>query len=201
MKVSVSILGIKDDINKIKIIDDSSCDFIHLDVMDGKFVSNSSSMLFALKKNKDIHLMVNDIKKYVDIYKELDPEYITFHIEAAEDPIDIINYIKSKNCKVGLSIKPNTSINSIIPYLSEIDLVLIMSVEPGYGGQEFLDNSIQKVNYLDDIRKKNRFKYVIEVDGGINNKNIEYIKKADIAVVGSYITNFENIEERIENIR
>ena len=196
--ISISILNIKDDNEKIKEIDNLGSDYIHIDIMDSKFVSNISEMvnLPSLNTKRDIHLMVYDIKSYVDIYKKYNPEYITFHVEATNDIREMIDYIHSLGIKVGLSIKPGSSIDKIYPYLGIIDLALVMSVEPGAGGQKFIPTSEDKINELKAIREKYNYHYVIEVDGGVNSETKDSCKNADILVVGSYITMSDNIEER-----
>ena len=145
--LSISILGIKDDYNKLVSIDSLNPEYLHLDIMDGNFVSNTvdMSMLPNLNTTKDIHLMVEDVKSYVEIYKKYNPEYITFHIEVGNTQ-ELIEYIHSLGIKVGLSLKPGTSLNEIEPYLSMVDLVLVMSVEPGQGGQKFMPEALEKIN-------------------------------------------------------
>lgn len=188
--ISISILSIKEDINKIKEIDRLGADYIHYDIMDNEFVPNLSDLseLPLLNTKKDVHLMVYDIKKYIDIYKEIKPEFITFHIEATDNIQYYIDYIKSLNIKVGLSINPDTSIELLNPYLDQLDLILIMSVQPGFGGQKFIESSKEKLDALKVIRDINNYNYVIEVDGGVNIDTKEYCNSADILVVGSYIT-------------
>jgi len=192
--ISVSILNIKDDNDKVISIDNLKPDYIHIDIMDGKFVSNISDMLNLpiMNSKRDVHLMVYDVKNYVDIYKKYNPEYITFHIEAIDNVREMIDYIHSLDIKVGISIKPNTSIDSIIPYLGIIDLVLVMSVEPGKGGQKFIPESEDKINELYTIREKYGYHFLIEVDGGVNIESKDNCKNADILVVGSYITMSDN---------
>lgn len=202
--ISVSILGIKEDKkNNYKKIDNTNCDYIHLDIMDGIFVKNKVDYNeeYLFKKKLDIHLMVEDVKSYIEKYKKLNPQYITFHLEVKQNINELINLIKDNNIKVGISIKPNTSINEIIPYLSLIDLVLVMSVEPGKGGQEFIESSIYKINELKRIKEEKNFNYLIEVDGGINKDTINKVKNADIKVVGSYITNSLDYEEKINILK
>ena len=200
--ISISILNIKDDNDKIISMDSLNPDYIHIDIMDGKFVSNVSDMLNlpTLNSKRDVHLMVYDVKNYVDIYKKYNPEFITFHIEALDNIREMIDYIHSLNIKVGISIKPNTSIDSIIPYLGIIDLVLVMSVEPGKGGQKFIPESEDKINELYTIREKYGYHYLIEVDGGINIESKDNCKNADILVVGSYITMSDNPNEKYISI-
>ena len=209
MKLSVSILSMKDQFDikeNIKKLNNCNIDFLHIDIMDGKFVKNSTWNCLDVKnilpnnsKPLDIHLMVEDIEKYINDFSILNPKYITFHLEATDNPIKIIKLIKEKNMGVGISIKPNTDVSKILPYLSLVDLVLVMSVEPGQGGQKFLDNSVKKINYLYQVRNDKNYNYVIEVDGGVNNTTIENCRKCDIVVVGSYITK-NNYEESIKSL-
>jgi len=129
---------------------------------------------------------------------------ITIHEEIKEDKIEIIKKIKDKGYKVGISIKPNTNINSLIPYLDLIDIILIMSVEPGLGGQKYITNTTNKIENLKIMLKKNNINNIeIEVDGGINDTNIKLLKqeKIDISVVGSYITNSDNYQNQINNLK
>lgn len=209
MEISASILSIKDDIkNNIKRVDNLEINYIHLDIMDGKFVTNKTrdfeeivSDISEVTKPLDVHLMVADIKKYIDKYALLNPKFITFHIEAADNPSEIIEYIKSKNIKVGISIKPNTDIEDLGPYLREVDLVLVMSVEPGYGGQAFINEMEEKIDELRLLKNAYQYPYLIEVDGGINDKTIYKCINADILVIGSYITGSSNYGEKLRVIK
>lgn len=201
MKLSISFLSISDDKEKIKELNNINADYIHYDVMDGKFTENKSlnyeeMKALDLNKPKDVHLMVEDVKKYINEFKNLNPEYITFHLEANIDHKEMIDYIHSLGIKAGLSINPETTINEVLPYLNDVDLVLVMSVHPGKGGQTFIDVS-EKINELKKYQKESNF--LIEVDGGINNETIKYCKNADIIVVGSYITN-DNMNERVNSL-
>ena len=134
--------------------------------------------------------MVKNVKLYTELYSLLNPKYIIFHLEVG-NTLELINYIKNKNIKVGLAINPNTNINELKPFLDKIDLVLVMSVIPGKGGQSFIESSIDKIK---QIRKLNS-NIIISVDGGINNTNIQKIKEAgaSMCVVGSYITNNDEL--------
>ena len=208
MKISTSILSVKTDLKKaIDDLNQTYTDYIHLDIMDGIFVSNTTwhvndiyPSLINNQKPLDVHLMVSDVYKYVDEFSLLRPEYITFHYEAVDDINEMINYIKSKGVKVGLSIKPNTEVEEIYPYLPKVDLVLIMSVNPGLGGQEFMLTTIDKLNTLYNYRNDNGLNFVINVDGGINNNTAKLIRNADIIVSGSYITN-NNYNESINTLK
>lgn len=206
MKIAGSFLKIQDSKEKIDKLN-NAVDQIHFDIMDGKFTENKTLDIDMIKNNVkdlskpiDIHLMVLDIKKYVDEVLKFSPTYITFHLEADKEVISNINYIKDKNIKVGLAINPETDFNEIYPYLDKIDLVLIMSVPPGKGGQKFIDIS-DRVEKLYELREKNNLSYKIEVDGGIDNETIKKIKKADIAVSGSYITNSDDYAEKVNTLR
>lgn len=204
MKISASFLSIKDNLKEnISTLVDTDIDYLHLDIMDGKFVPNKSWNVDEIKKiidNRkplDVHLMVEDVYRYIDDFKELNPLYITFHYEIKHDIMGLISYLNKLNIKAGLAIKPNTKVEEIMPYLPFLDLVLVMSVEPGFGGQKFIDVT-DKVNTL--VKLKGNYK--IAIDGGINIESIKLVK-ADIAVVGSYITNGdmkENVKKLKESI-
>ena len=196
MKISASFLTI-DNIDNVNKLVDCDIDYLHLDIMDGMFVNNKNEVVnINNKKPLDVHLMVNDVYKYIDIYKNLNPLFITFHYEAVTDVLEVVNYIKKFNIKVGLSIKPSTKVEEIIPYLPYLDLILVMSVEPGQGGQSFIMNTVDKIKKLKELKGN----YLIEVDGGINDNTINLVSDADIIVVGSYITSGD-YEERIRNLK
>ena len=210
MKVSVSYLSsIFDKKNTIRLIDKSSADFIHVDLMDGKFVPKNNfeikNVLNDLKDTKkplDIHLMVLNPKRYIDDLSKLNPEYITINLES-NNIEETIKLIKSKNIKVGISIKPNTDISYLEPYYNEIDLILVMTVEPGAGGQRFLFDMLKKIEDLNNIRNSNGYKYLISVDGGINEYTAYKVKKSggDILVSGSFVCHHEDFDERINLLR
>lgn len=212
MQVACSILSIVekniDCKQKIDVMNQTDCDYLHLDIMDGEFVETKTlhdeemlELVQDIQKPFDVHLMVNDIGKYIEIYKILKPTYITFHLEATNDPKHWIDVIKDLGIGVGISIKPKTSVSILLPYLQEIDLVLVMSVEPGKGGQSFLENSVMKIEQLQDLRSKNGYHYQIEVDGGINADTINKVKGADIVVSGSFVINSNHYQEQIDLLR
>lgn len=208
MKISASFLDIGEpkDIQLSK-LDSLDIDYIHLDVMDGIFVDNMTytyeefyNITRFTRKPKDIHLMVSDVKKYIDDFSKFNPEFITFHYEAVSDVFSVVNYIHNLGIKAGISIRPGTDVSEIISYLGYIDLVLVMSVEPGRGGQSFIENSSTKIEQLYNLRQNNNYHYLIEVDGGINDDTIKECDKADICVVGSYITKHD-YEQSIRKLR
>ena len=208
MKISASFLDIKEPKSEeLKKLDKLDVDFIHLDVMDGIFVENKTynceefcDIVKFTTKPKDIHLMVCDVKNNIDEFSKLNPKFITFHYEAVSEVASVINYIKEKEINVGMSIKPSTDISEIVEYLDYLDLVLVMSVEPGKGGQSFIEESTKKIEQLYDLRNKKHYHYLIEVDGGINDKTIKKCSKADICVVGSFITK-QDYKEAIDKLR
>lgn len=205
IKISTSILSSKDRIDSIHKLNNTNTDYLHIDTMDGIFVPNKQMLIeeiLELEKHSniplDVHLMVNNPIEYINMLENKNIEYITIHIETNKDINELIDKIKSLGYKAGLSIKPNTSIDTLQPYLDKIDLVLIMSVEPGFGGQKFMPNSLVKANNLRKIKPD----ITIEIDGGVKDSNINEIKKyVDIAVVGSYITNSNNYNEAINNLK
>lgn len=211
MKVSTSILSIKGNLSdNIKILDKSGTDYIHLDIMDGNFVTNKTwdysdikDILKDISTPVDVHLMVSNLDYYIDNFSKLNPNNITFHLEATDNINKYINLIREKNIKVGLAIKPNTDINLIIPYLEYLDLVLVMSVEPGAGGQKFIDSSCDRIKLLKEIKELYGYNYIIEVDGGINADTVKLVDAsgADLVVSGSYITNSDNYKERIDTLK
>ena len=208
MKIAASFLNIKEPIvDEVTKLSNFGIDYLHLDVMDGIFVENKTftyeefyNITRFSSKPKDVHLMVSDVRRYIDEFCIMNPEFITFHYEAVSEISSVINYIHEKGIKVGLSIKPATDVSEIVDYLDYVDLVLVMSVEPGRGGQSFIEESIKKIDALYNLRERQNYNYLIEVDGGINNETIKLCDKADMVVVGSYITK-QDYEEAIRNLR
>ena len=209
MKVSVSFLSSKLNTKEtIKKIDNSIADYIHIDLMDGKFVKNKNftpskinELLKDTTKPLDVHLMVDKPLNYLDIFAYLNTEYLTFHFEAVKNPIEIINQIKKLGIKVGMSIKPNTTIKEIAPYLEHLDLVLVMSVEPGEGGQEFMTSILPKITELNNLKTK--YNFIISVDGGINDQTSILVKEAgaDLLVSGSFVWNQDNYDKQINILK
>lgn len=200
-KVSVSVLSSKNlESDLIKLNSLPSVDYIHVDVMDGKFVRNRNNpfktlykMSNVLTKRLDVHLMVKNPLKDINYYAALNTEYITVHSEL-EKVDKYLDLIKEYGIKCGLAVNPETDISLIIPYLSKVDLILIMSVHPGKGGQEFIDDTTKKILKLKKILVSKRLNIKIEVDGGVNDKTISRAYFADILVSGSYVLSGETIE-------
>jgi len=206
MKVAISFLKSKKTIEEtLKRLDNTDADYIHVDVMDGKFVPNTTedfiNHLKNTKKTLDVHLMVENPIDYILKYKDLKPEFITIHSEINYNILDLIDLIKSYNIKAGISIKPNTKIEDIESILKYIDNVLIMSVEPGFGGQKFMDEVLFKIEELNKLRIENNYKYVISIDGGINDTNIEKVRNVDFVISGSFICMSDNYQEQINKLR
>lgn len=194
MELSISILNAVDRSNIIKILNDTNVSYIHMDVMDGKFVPEVSlpytefrSLSSLTNKKLDVHLMMKDPMEYIKEISNVDNIWnITIHLEIDKDIKKILSYIGSLGIKRGISIKPNTDIDKLIPYLDDIDLILVMTVEPGLGGQKFIEGSTKRISDIKNLIKDRDI--VLEVDGGINSDTIDKVREASIAVVGSYIT-------------
>ncbi|MDD2238261.1 MAG: ribulose-phosphate 3-epimerase [Bacilli bacterium] len=209
MKISVTITKSKYNIiETLKKLNNTDADFLHLDVMDGMFVPNTlfpyqevKEFIGYNKKPLDIHLMVVDVKKHVDEFININPEYITFHLEVNDDIDELIKYIHSYNIKVGISIKPNTKIEEIKKYLPYIEQVLVMSVEPGLGGQKFIEEVLPKIKLLKTIKDDNNYNYLISVDGGINEETAKLLNDADILSVGSYVCMNDSYQDQINKLR
>ena len=215
MRLSVSILNSKDKINMIKTLNNTKISYIHIDVMDGLFVESFTNEIMEeyckyIKSISniplDIHLMVKDVKKYIDIYLNYEPNIITFHIEAIKNEkqaIELINYIKSNNCKVGIAINPNTDISKIYNLLKYIHMVTIMTVEPGKGGQALIPETLNKIEELKNYIEENNIEIDIEADGGIKVNNVQNVKTkgANIIVSGSGIINSDNYGDTIKKMK
>ena len=208
MRLSVSILSSDNRIECIKKLNNTNIDYFHIDIMDGKFVDNKelpinevNKLSKYMEKPLDIHLMVERPLDYINNLNNENIRNITIHEEINGDKIKIINRIKDKGYKAGLSIKPNTDISKLIPYLDYIDIILIMSVEPGLGGQKFIPETVEKIDNLNKLLNNYNKNIEIEVDGGINNQTIKLLKnKINISVVGSYITISDNYQDKINNL-
>lgn len=198
---------------QLEILEKSGLRFIHFDVMDGHFVNNISfgipvlkSINIKYKLQNDVHLMISSPEKYVEEFAKNGADIITFHYEALsskDECLKLIRKIKELGCKCGLSIKPKTMVSEIEDLLPFVDLVLVMSVEPGFGGQSFIESSISKVEELNNLRNKLNLNFLIEIDGGIDMNKIKILapKGVDMFVAGSYVfKNLDHIDEIVKEL-
>ena len=214
MEVSTSVLSVED-IKTIYNLEVAKTDYFHIDVMDGKFVKNNTvekMMSFSTEIKHvtnvplDIHLMVEDVESFVSAYEGLLPNIITFHYEANTNEKVIMNrikLIKDINARVGISIKPKTEVSEIFKFLPFVHVVLVMTVEPGEGGQKLISETVHKISTLKDYIAENDLEVDIEADGGINTENVSYLKESGVSVVvaGTAIVNSQNMAETISKLR
>jgi len=197
---------------EIRRLEDGGADLIHVDVMDGHFVPNLTigpPIIKTLRKFTnlpfDVHLMISPVHKYINDYAESGADIITIHPEATEDLNDSINLIKKLNKKVGVSLNPDTNISILDGKFPKVDLILIMSVFPGFGGQKFIPNIIEKIKEIKKIKDKNNYNYDIEVDGGINFSNSKDVINAGANILVSGTTIFKenngDIKKNIEKLK
>ncbi len=186
-------------------IEKGGAQYIHLDVMDGIFVPNISfgiPVIQSIRKSSnlifDVHLMIVEPERYVEAFRKAGADIINFHIEATKDAASTLSKIKSLGAKTGITIKPNTPVSEIVPYLENGDMVLIMTVEPGFGGQKFMADKMEKVTELVKIREQKNLKFDIEIDGGVNINNVKEILDTGVNVIvaGSAVFGAEDVESR-----
>jgi len=212
MKVAPSILSadfgnLQRDIEEIC---NSGCDLVHVDVMDGHFVPNLtigpvvvSAVAACATKPLDIHLMVENNTFFVDLFAPLKPEYISFHIEEEKHPHRLIQKIRSLGIKPAIVLNPHTPAESVEYLLKDLDMVLLMSVNPGFSGQSFIESVIEKASRLNEMRNRMNPDCLIEIDGGVSDKNIQQLKEVgvDVVVAGSYVFKHKDRKEAIESLQ
>jgi len=212
MQVAPSILSADFGIlaKEVKAICDGGCDLVHVDVMDGHFVPNLTigpvvvkSVAKASCKPLDIHLMVENNSFFVDLFAPLNPKYISFHIEEEKHPHRLIQKIRDLGISPAITLNPHTPPESIEFLIDNLDMVLLMSVNPGFGGQKFIPNVIERASRLKEMIQKRNSKCLIEVDGGVNDKNIHSLKDAgvDIVVAGSFIYGSDDYAKAIKSLQ
>ena len=216
VEVSTSILNVDKEkiVKTIYNLETAKTDYFHIDVMDGVFVENDTTdkmleycdyLSNITNVPLDVHLMVSDVYKYIDMFVPYNPNIITIHYEAFKNKnevIDALDYIKSNHCKAGISIKPNTDVSEILDLLEIVHVVLVMTVEPGKGGQKLIESTLDKIKILREYIKNNDLDCIIEADGGIKLNNVESVKNAgtEIIVSGTEIINSENYSETIKKM-
>ncbi|OPA79864.1 ribulose-phosphate 3-epimerase [Campylobacter pinnipediorum subsp. pinnipediorum] len=195
---------------EIKAICEAGCDLIHVDVMDGHFVPNLTigplvvkAVAKAATKPLDIHLMVQNNTFFVDLFLPLKPKFITFHIEEEKHPLRLIDHIRQNGVSPGIVLNPHTPISTLEYIIKEIDMVLLMSVNPGFGGQKFIPDVVGKIKLLRELIDKKNAKCLIEVDGGVNGLNAPDLEEAgaDVLVAGNYIFSSNSYAEAIRAIK
>ncbi len=195
---------------EITAICDGGCDLIHVDVMDGHFVPNMTigpvvvgPVAKAATKPLDIHLMVENNSFFIDLYAPLKPEYISFHIESEKHPHRVIQKLRGLGIKPAIVLNPHSTPESIEYLLEDLDMVLLMSVNPGFGGQKFIPSVVEKAKKLKALIEKRNPNCLIEVDGGVNNKNIQTLKEAgvDVVVAGSYVYGSDDYSKAIKSLQ
>ena len=208
MKIAVSYLGVRNVADFLREIDKTDVDYIHVDVMDGKYVkyktmsySELSTIGYYTKKRLDVHFMVSRPLKYIDNYANLNVSYMSFHLDTKDKIEDIIKRTKLYGIKVGIVLNPDDPIEKVFPYLEDINLILLMTVNPGLPGQTLIEEVIPKIFALKKEIKMRNLNILVSADGGINLDNKSLLKGCDIIVCGSAISKSNNYQETINELR
>jgi len=195
---------------EITAICDGGCDLIHVDVMDGHFVPNMTigpvvvnSVAKIATKPLDVHLMVEDNNFFIDLFAPLKPEYISFHIESEKHPHRVIQKLRALDIKPAIVLNPHSNPSEIEYLIEDLDMVLLMSVNPGFGGQKFIPSVIEKAKQLKAMIEKQNPNCLIQIDGGVNDKNIQVLKDAgvDVVVAGSYVYGADDYSKAIKSLQ